>query len=432
MVITGIAGLSPLGSSKEELWEGLSSGRSGVGPLSFALPEDFPVRCGGEAQQFSGSIGDFGPLSKDLQKTIRKGLKVMCRECQMGVAAAQRALTDARVEAGQFDPERVGVSFGADYMLTVPEEFIEGVRNCLTASGDFEFSRWAAEGLPKMSPLWLLKYLPNMPASHVAIYNDFRGPNNSLTLREAAGNAALLEAQQIIARGHADVMLVGATGTRLQLMKLIHAAKQDELAQFNADPARASRPFDRQRTGMVLAEAAGALILEELESAQARGATIYGEVVAGASSSVADPHLAARRDRAMKNVLAATLASAGYAPEEIGHVHAHGLSTRSADVEEAWAIDQVFGSRREPVPVVAAKSYMGNAAAGCGLVEVVASLLALREGRLFRTLNYETPDPQCPVAVVTDADTPAGENFINVNVTPQAQATAILVRRHPD
>ena len=129
-----------------------------------------------------------------------------------------------------------------------------------------------------MSPLWLLKYLPNMPASHLAIYNDLRGPNNSLTLREAAANIALGEAFQIILRGSADAMLVGATGTRLHCMKIVHALQQEEVARGDGDPARASRPFDRDRTGMVLGEGAGAVMLEELGHAQARGATIYGEV----------------------------------------------------------------------------------------------------------------------------------------------------------
>ena len=123
---------------------------------------------------------------------------------------------------GKIDPERIGISFGSDYMLSLPEEFTEGIKQCLDEQGRFQFSRWGSEGLPKMSPLWLLKYLPNMPASHVAIYNDLRGPNNSLTLREASANVAIGEAFQIILRGSADSMLCGATGTRLHPMKAIH------------------------------------------------------------------------------------------------------------------------------------------------------------------------------------------------------------------
>ena len=244
-----------------------------MGRSAVARPDGLPVRFGGEARQFTGEIDDFGPLEKEQKKAIRKGLKVMCRECQMGVAAAQLALADAGLKLGTLDPDRTGISFGTDYMLSVPEEFTEGIVQCLDAARPVPVLRaGAAEGMTKMSPLWLLKYLPNMPASHLAIYNDFRGPNNSMTMREAAANAALGEAYQIILRGSADAMLVGATGTRLHPMKMVHAVQQEEVAAGDGDPAAASRPFDRDRRGMVLGEGAGAVVLEELSAAQARGA----------------------------------------------------------------------------------------------------------------------------------------------------------------
>jgi len=428
-VITGIGVISPLGNNREALWEGLIAGRSGVGPLTAVRPETFPVSFAAEAREFQGKIEDFGPLEKEQQKAIRKGLKVMCRECQMGVAASQRALADAGLGPGKIDPDRTGISFGSDFMITMPEEFTEGILQCLDENGEFVFSRWATEGMPKMSPLWLLKYLPNMPASHLAIYNDLRGPNNSLTLREAAANVAVSEAFQTIAQGRADVMLCGATGTRVHPMQLVHAVQQEELASGAADPATASRPFDRDRTGMVLGEGAGAVVLEELGSAQARGATIYAEVLGGASSSVVGRNLVARRGQALKNVLLAVLKGTGLAPTQVGHLQAHGLSTRSSDIEEAWAINEVFGDRADPVPVTAAKSYFGNLGAGSGMVELAAGALALAHGRLFPVLNYRTPDPECPVSVVTDGGASPGDCFVNLSVTSQGQASAVLVRK---
>jgi 3-oxoacyl-[acyl-carrier-protein] synthase II len=430
VVITGIGLISPLGNSKEALWEGLSRGDSGVGLLSGGC-DGMPVRIGAEARQFTGDIDDFGPLEKEQKKAIRKGLKVMCRECQMGVAAAQLALADTGVSSGQFDPDRTGIAFGADYMLSVPEEFSEGILQCLAPQGQFQFARWGNDGMAKMSPLWLLKYLPNMPASHLAIYNDFRGPNNSLTLREAAANAAVGEAFQTILRNSADMMLVGATGSRLHPMKLIHAIQQEEIAQGDGDPAAASRPFDRSRRGMVLGEGAAAIVLEELATAQARHATIYGEVLSAASSAVAGRRLVAERCQAMVNVLRATLRNAALGPKDVGHLHAHGLSTRTSDVEEAQAIHEVFGGRSTPLPVTAAKSYFGNLGAGSGLVELIASLLAMQHDWLFPTRNYTTPDSQCPVTVVQNGDGRPGNSFINLNVTPQGQAAAVMVRRWP-
>ncbi len=165
------------------------------------------------------------------------------------------------------------------------------MKTCAPA-GEFEYAKWGKEGLGDMAPLWMLKYLPNMPASHIAIYNDLRGPNNSLTMREAAGNLAIGEAFRTIQRGHANMMVAGATGTRILPMQAIHALQTEQMAAENCDPTKASRPFDKSRTGMVAGEGAGMVVLEELSSAKARGATIYAEVLGLGSANVADAEAA--------------------------------------------------------------------------------------------------------------------------------------------
>lgn len=235
VVITGLGVICPLGLTTDALWEALAARHSGVGPLPPEAPGTLAAAFAGQAGDFTGHIDDFGPLDGELKKAIRKGLKVMCRESQMGVAAAQRAIGDAGLAPGASDPERSGVVFGSDYMLTAPDEFSTAISSC-AEERKFQFSRWATSGMTQLSPLWLLKYLPNMPASHVAIYNDFRGPNNSLTLREAASNLAIGEAFRVIQRGHADLMVAGATGTRVHPMKALHAAIQEELAPNGQDP----------------------------------------------------------------------------------------------------------------------------------------------------------------------------------------------------
>jgi 3-oxoacyl-[acyl-carrier-protein] synthase II len=269
-----------------------------------------------------------------------------------------------------------------------------------------------------------------MPASHLAIYNDLRGPNNSITLREAAANVALVEAFHTVRHARADAMVVGATGTRIHPIKMVHALQQEQVANGDFEPAEASRPFDRHRSGMVLGEGAGAVILEELRTARARGATIYAEVLGGGSSSVAQTHLIAHRGQAMKNALLATLNTTGAHPADVGFVNAHGLSTWSSDVEEAWAINEVFGGRAKPVPVVAAKSYFGNLGAGGGMVELIAGVMALVHGRLFPSLNYRTPDPLCSLQVVANGngDAPPGRSFVNLSVTAQGQASVALIQ----
>ena len=429
VVITGVGLITPLGNNKEAFWERLAAGRSGIGPITCLPAAALPVNFAAEARDFTGHIDDFGPLEGEQKKLIRKGLKVMCRECQMGVAAAQRALADAGLGLGKCDPERSGVVYGSDYMVTMPDEFSAGIVDCLDGERRFHFSRWATQGMAKMNPLWLLKYLPNMPASHIAIYNDLRGPNNSLTQREASGNLAVGEAFRVIERGHADVMVAGATGTRLSPMKAVHTVIGEEFATADGDFTKASRPFDRQRRGMVLGEGAGAIVLERLDLAQRRGATIYGEVVAAASSTVADRGSVARPDRALANSMRAALREAGLSPTEIGHIHAHGLGTRQGDLLEAAAIREAFKGHAEKVPVTAAKSYFGNLGAGSGLVELIASTLALGRQHLFPVLNCDTPDPECGLNIVHGSPGKPGDCFLNLSVTRQAQASCVIVRR---
>jgi 3-oxoacyl-[acyl-carrier-protein] synthase II len=406
------------------------SARSGVQVLSSIPTDHFPSDFGGECSEFTGSIENFGPLEKKLQRSIKKGLKLMCREIQLGVAAAQLAIADAGLSPENHDPTRIGTLFGSDYIITSPFEFIQGIENCLDSERRFEFKNWAEKGLPKVEPLWLLKYLPNMPASHVAIYNDLRGPSNSLTVREASPNLAVSEATTIIQRGSADMMLAGSTGSRIHPLRTVHVALQEQLADRNSaaaggDPTRACRPFDVDRNGMVLGEGSGVLVLEELSSAQNRGAKIFGEVVGYGSSSVANSKGVANYRTAFSNVLQGALETSGLKPGDIGHVHAHGLSTPKCDREEAVAINQVLGK----TPVTAAKSYMGNLGGGCGMVEIVASIMALQNDSLFPVLNCEQLDDKCPISVVREPGTSPGDCFMNVNITPQGQASSVLIRK---
>ena len=428
VVITGRGLVSPLGNSSAALWDALVNGRSGVNPIDdFPSGESDSVTIAALATQFKGHIDEFGELETDQKKMIRKGLKLMCRETMMGVAVAQTALQDDSLRTDDLPPERSGCVFGSDYMLTMPEDFIAGITGCENGEGQFDYRRWGEEGLQKVTPLWLLKYLPNMPASHIAIYNDLRGPNNSLTLREAASNVALGEAAFTIARGSADVMIAGATGTRVRPMNAIHAMQQEEIAPASAAAATVSRPFDRDRTGMVLGEGAGAVVLEELSRAEARGAPIYGEVLSWASSNVVSPDGVADRRTAVANVIKSALRAAEAQPSEIGHVHAHGISTRSGDAEEAQVLAELLGIDR--VPVTAAKSYFGNLGSGSGMVELIASLSALEHQQLFPILNYETPDDDCPVLAATGSNgLSPGSSFLNISYTPQGQAACVLVR----
>ncbi len=428
VVITGFGLVSPLGNEPQAVWEQLSAGVSGIRPIESLPTQALPMRSGGEVKDFTGSIDDYGPLDKAMQRAIKKNMKVMCREIEMGVAAAQKALHHSGLSESR-QAERCGCLFGCDYILTRPEEFADGLINCRNqADGEWRVGDWPTGGLPKVNPLWLLKYLPNMPNSHVSIYNDFRGPNNAITVREASMNLSVAEATSIIQRGAADAMLVGATGSRIHPLRTAHVSLIDRLANEQEDPSRMSRPFDISADGMVLGEGAGALMLESLEHAEARGATIWGEVI-GSGASMVGP-TASRRDylrEALRLAMLAAIAETGDRWSDEHHIHANGLSDPDVDASEALAIADVLADRGiANTYVTAGKSFFGNLGAGSAAVELICSLLALQNGSLFPIRNLEQPIESATWRVAAAGD-PAGKLFLHNSVTAQGQAACLVI-----
>jgi 3-oxoacyl-[acyl-carrier-protein] synthase II len=422
VVVTGLGVISPIGNTRESFWQNLSCGHSGITRLG-----DTEVGAG-VVRDFRGAVDDFGELTPESKKSLRKSLKLMNRQTQMAVAAAQQALSDSRVKADQFDPDRIAVCFGAGNVSLLPEDFLNATRKCFDPQQRFHVERWGSDGLEQVDPLWLLRYLPNMPACHIAIHNNFRGPNNSFTQRENSANLAVAEACAFIIEDEADLVVCGGTGTTLEPINRLHTQDESELAS-GADPTRLCRPFDRDRCGAVMGEGAAAFVLEDLDSALRRGSRIYGEVLAWGSSCVVDRAGDPRVDWAVANALHCALQRAGLHPEDLGHLHANGLGGRHTDAAEARGLHLGMGTRAETLPLVAAKSHLGNSGAGSGALELAASLLALRQGKLFPVLNCEHPDPQCRVCPVGSADIDAGTSFVNVNLVSQGQASCVIVAR---
>lgn len=436
IAVTGQGIVSPLGLTLDALWDALSQGECGIAPFSSPSPGagQMPIDFAAPAK-FSGHVDDYGQLHPDQKKIIRKGIKLMSREIQMGVAAAQRALQDAEIVYESLEPSRVGVILGSDYIISPPEECFDAIAACSEEDGSFEYPKWGAGGYQKMTPLWQLKYLPNMPASHIAIYNNFHGPNNSITLREASIGAVISESINIISRGRADVILVGATGSRIHPNKLIAALQQEDINRHPVDSKSAMRPFDRDRIGTILGEGAGALVLEDMEFAKARGAKVHAEIIAASCAATIGSGMTANRALALANVIDNVLkaAESAFGPEfgldSIGHINAHGLGTRDCDIEEAKAISEIFGNRANPIPVTAAKSYFGNLGAGAGAIELIAGILSLNKNAMFPTLNFENADPECPINPVREFGGAPGNSFIKLALNRQGQASAILVRK---
>jgi 3-oxoacyl-[acyl-carrier-protein] synthase II len=416
-VITGIGVLSPIGLTPAAYWESLRSGRSGVRHIHSFDASGLPEQIAGEVEGFDAK--------NYVDKKDRKSLKMMARPIQFAVAAAHAAVEDSRLDRERLDPTRFGVEFGAGLIASELEEI--GVAAQLSADGGsdrVDLEKWGELGLPSMPPLWMLKYLPNMLACHVSILHNAQGPNNTITESDVASLLALGEAFRILGRDQADLFLAGGGDSKVNPLSMARQHLFQPLSRRNESPEKASRPFDRGRDGMVIGEGAAVVVAEDLSHARRRGASVYAEVVGFGAAFDRD-----RDGAGITRAVRAALAEAGIGPEEVDHVNAHGSSTLEGDMWEARGLHAVFGGCDPPVPVFAPKSYFGNLGAASGLAELTGSLLALRHGLLPRTLNYEAPDPACPVSVAAAARPVTRPHFVKVGFTEMGQCAAVVCRK---
>ncbi|MGD9853483.1 MAG: beta-ketoacyl synthase [Planctomycetaceae bacterium] len=419
VVVTGLGVISPIGIGKHPFWRNLLAGRSGVDFLKSFSSKNLPSKLAAE-------ITDFDPLDYVYQK---KFLKVMSRDIQLGVSAASLAMKDAGLKAGDVQPERLGVEFGAGHISFTPDELAEAAADFVDPSSRDGYKRWGDDQIGKIAPLWLLRQLPNMPACHVAIEHDAKGPNNTITSGEASALLALSEAMRVIAADRADVMIVGACSSNIHPVDIARLNLYDTLSQRQGDPTRALRPFDRDRDGTIVGEGAAVFVIERFSHAVARGAEIYAEVLAVSGGCDGRGHQNGAGGTGVVRAIQTAMRRSGIEPREIGHINAHGKGTQRDDWVESRAYHQALGDRACHIPVTALKSYFGNFDAGSGAVELAGSLMALRHHTLPMTLNYETPDPLCRLNVVR------GEPLrlrcdvaLSVNRTHVGQSAAALLR----
>ena len=412
VVITGVGVTSPIGIGYEAMRDALAGGTSGVRRLAVFNTDEYPIRIGAEIIDFDAKQ----------YVTPRKSLKVMSRGIQLAFAAAQMAITQAGVATSGVDTDRFGVVFGADMIQVEPEELTNAFRSCIVEN-EFNFECWDERALAELYPLWMLKYLPNMPACHMAIALDARGPNNTIVLAEASSLAAVGEAVRVLERGAADVMIVGGTGSRIHPLSwccrdnVLHSPRHD-------NPSDVSRPFDARRDGMVYGEGAGAFVIETRRHAEARNARILARIAGFASGFEACTPGQPFEGTAIRAAIQQSLKAARIEPRDLGHVNAHGLSTVEHDRAEAMAIRETLGD----VPVTALKSFFGNLGAGTGAVEMVGTLAAFETGQVPFTLNYEQPDPACPVNVVRDRPHATEQKAaLLLNQTSMGQSVAMVL-----
>ena len=388
VVVTGVGVVAPVGVGADSFWDSLVAGRSGVSLRAGFEDVQLPHRI---AASVSGFVG------KDYIKP-RKSLKIMCGPIQYGCAAAAMAVDQANFAEGVLTQERVGTVFGTETFFADPGEVADVFQKCMVDS-EYQHDRWGEFALREIQPLWMLKYLPNMAASHISIAMDARGPSNSICQGEASGLLSLVEAADLIQRGVADVVVAGGTGSQMALVSTLYRGV-DRLSNNVNQPEQASRPFDQNRDGMVVGEGAGAIILESKEFAEKRGANILATIGGWSRGyhrldSPAFPadlayHFSNAIDRAQLSV------------EQINLVNANAAGTLTGDAQEAIAINDVLGD----TPVVAYKSVFGNLGPGTSMVELIASILSIKNQHVPPSLNCPNVAADCPVNVL-NSDSPA-------------------------
>ena len=417
VAITGVGVISPIGIGKDAFWSNLLAGRSGIRLLKSLPTESLPCKLAAE-------IDNFDPLQYVYQK---KFLKVMSRDIQLGVSAASLAMKDAGLGPGSVSPDRLGVEFGAGHISFTPDELAEAAKDFHDPSEREGYTRWGEDALGKIAPLWLLRQLPNMPACHVSIEHDARGPNNTITSADASPLLALQEAIRSINRGHADVMIVGACSSSIHPVDIARISLFEDLSRQN-DPEQGCRPFDRDRDGTIVGEGAAVFVVERYAHAAARGADIYCDVLSVGAGCDGRGYENGAGGRGLVGAMTAAMQRAGVVPKEIGHVNAHGKSTRRDDWVEARAYHRTFGPDTDRIPVTALKSYFGNFDAGSGAVELAGSVLSLRHGMLPATLNYKHPDPLCRLNIAREPQRLKSSVAMSVNRTSMGQSAAAILR----
>jgi beta-ketoacyl-acyl-carrier-protein synthase II len=373
--------ITPVGLDVGSTWDNLVHGRSGIAPVSSFETHDLDVRIAGEVKGFE-------PTDYLDKKEARR----YDRFLQLGLVASAEAVNDARLVVTPDEAERVGVLLSSG---------IGGISTIVEAANVL-----ATRGPDRVSPFVVPMMLPDMLSGMVAIQTGAKGPNFGVVSACATSGHALGEAAEIIKRCEADVIIAGAAEAPVTRIGLAAFDSMHALSTRNHEPEKASRPFDRDRDGFVLAEAAGVLVLEELEHARARGARIYAEVVGyGATADAFHITTPSEGGEGAARAIKLALRRAGLQPSEIGYINAHGTSTPYNDRTESQAIKTVFGEH--PPPVSSTKSMTGHLIGASGAVEAIVCIKTILEGCLPPTINYDNPDPECDLDYVPNVARPA-------------------------
>ncbi|KHF39917.1 beta-ketoacyl-ACP synthase II [Halalkalibacter okhensis] len=391
VVVTGIGAVTPLGNDADTTWNHLKQGISGIGPLSRVDADQFNVKVAGEVKEFVPSEFMDG-----------KEARRMARFTQLAIAASKMAVTDAKLRIGEnIDSQRVGVWIGSG--IGGLDAFEE------------QHKRFLDKGPKRVSPFIIPMLIPDMASGRVSIETGAKGINNCSVTACASGANSIGDAFRVIQNGQADAMITGGTEAAITDMTIAGFANMTALST-NPDPKTASRPFDKNRDGFVIAEGSGVLILEELEHALERGATIYGEMVGyGATGDAHHITTPAPEGEGGQRAMKLALSDSGLSPEEVDYINAHGTSTYYNDLYETAAIKEVFGDHAYQLSISSTKSMTGHLLGAAGAIEAIFSLLTMRDGVIPPTINYETSDEELDLDYVPNVAKERGVNVVLSN-----------------
>ena len=376
VVITGMGAITPLGQTADLFWKNLVAGVPGIGPMTLCDPTDYPCRIAGE-------VRDFDPA----QYLDNRDARRMARFSQLAVAAGTTAVESAGLDMSQENPYRVGVILGnGNGGFPTLEE------NCRVL---------ASRGGMRMSPFFFPMILPNMAAANVSRFVGAHGYNSTATTACAASNQAIGEALAVIRNGIADVVLAGGAEAGISQLGLAGFAVMRALSTRNDEPEKASRPFDAQRDGFVPSEGSVILVLESLEHARERNATVIAELVGfGCTSDAGHPVQPEESGASAAEAMRLALNDAGVPLDQVDYINAHGTSTPLNDTLETVAIKRLFGDLAYRIPISSTKSMIGHALGASGALEALACVMAIRDNVVHPTINYEEPDPACDLDYV--------------------------------
>ncbi len=387
VVVTGLGAITPLGIGTEEYWQGLMAGRSGVN-----LVENFD--CSAISTRIAAQVKGFNPEAY----LDRKETKRMDRFAQFAAAASKMAVADAGLPITDATRARVGVFIGSG---------IGGIQTF-----EDQHRKLIEGGMGRVSPFFIPMMIANMGTGNVAKLLGAQGPSETAVTACATSTNSIGDAYLVIKRGEADAIVAGGAEAAVTPISMAGFSNMKAMSTRNDDPEHASRPFDTGRDGFILGEGSGILILEALETAQARGAKIYAEIIGyGMSNDAYDMVHPAPEGAGAARAMTAALKSACIPPDAIGYINAHGTSTPAGDVLEVQAIKSVFGSHARRLAVSSTKSMTGHLLGAAGAIEAIATVLALHHGILPPTTNLESPDPECDLDLVPNT---AGKQQVDI------------------